>query len=74
MVGLPEGVRLSPTNGLAYVRLTKLVLAQDEKQNLHRVGEADFYSGNALKWAPNDPEMQWIRAEIVETIAKLPKP
>ena len=61
---LQEAVRLSPTNGLAFARLAKLVVAQKEEDNPRRVGEADFFSRYALKWSPNDVEVAKIRAEI----------
>ena len=60
---LKEAVHLSPTNGLAFARLAKQVLAQSDQDNPRRVGEADFFSRYALRWSPNDPEVTKIRAE-----------
>jgi hypothetical protein len=71
---LQEAVRLSPTNGLAFARLARQVLAQNEKANPRRVGEADFLSRRAVKLAPQDAEVAKIRAEIEERIKNLPKP
>jgi dipeptidyl aminopeptidase/acylaminoacyl peptidase len=71
---LQEAVRLSPTNGLAFARLAKLVLAQRDADNPRRVGEADFFSRHAVKLAPRDSEVAKIRAEIEERIKNLPKP
>jgi hypothetical protein len=71
---LHEAVRLAPTNGLAFARLAKLVLAQSDKDNPRRVGEAEFFSRYALKWAPQDAEVAKIRTEIEEAIKNLPKP
>jgi WD40 repeat protein len=71
---LYEAVRLAPTNGLAFARLAKQVLAQDEKTNPRRVGEADFLSRHAVKLAPQDAEVAKIRAKIEERIKNLPKP
>jgi hypothetical protein len=64
---LHEAVLLSPTNGLAFARLASRALALDTTNPRH-LGEADFYSQYALKWSPNDPEVQRIRAEIAERI------
>ena len=71
---LQEAVRLAPTNGLAFARLAKQVLAQSEKDNPRRIGEADFFSRYALKCSPNDPEVQQIRGEIVRQIGNSPNP
>jgi hypothetical protein len=71
---LHEAVLLSPTNGLAFARLAKLVLAQNEKENPRRVGEADFFSRYALNWSPNDPEVRQIRSEIERQVEKFPNP
>jgi dipeptidyl aminopeptidase/acylaminoacyl peptidase len=71
---LHEAVSLSPTNGLAYARLARQVFAQIEKDNPRRLGEADFFSRYAVKWAPNDAEAAKMRAEIAEQIKNLPKP
>ena len=74
MQSLEEAARLSPTNGLAFARLAKLVLAQTDQDNPRRVGEADFISRYALKWAPHDAEVAKIRAEIVAQLGALKKP
>jgi hypothetical protein len=71
---LQEAVCLAPTNGLAYARLARQVLAQNEKDNPRRVGEAEFFSWHAVKLAPQDAEVAKIRAEIEERIKNLPKP
>jgi hypothetical protein len=71
---LQEAVRLAPTNGLVFARLARLVLAQNERDNPRRVGEADFFSRYALKLAPQGAEVALIRAEIEERIKNLPKP
>ena len=71
---LQEAVRLAPTNGLAFARLAKQVLAQSEKDNPRRIGEAHFFSRYALKCSPNDPEVQQIRGEIVRQIGNSPNP
>jgi WD40 repeat protein len=71
---LNEAVRLAPINGLAFARLAKQVLAQSDKDNPRRVGEADFFSRYALKWSPNDPEVKKIRAEIAAQIETVKKP
>jgi hypothetical protein len=71
---LREAVRLSPTNGLAFARLAKQILAQNERANPHRVGEADFFSRHAVKLGPQDAEVAKIRAEIEEQIKRQPKP
>ena len=65
---------LSPTNGPAFARLAKQVLAQNEKDNPRRVGEADFFIRHAVKLAPQDAEVAKIRAEVEELIKNLPKP
>jgi hypothetical protein len=65
---LKEAAALSPANGLAYARLARQVLAQNETDNPRRIGEADFFSRFALKWAPNDAEVLKIRAEIESLI------
>ena len=71
---LKEAVRLAPTNGLAFARLARQILVQSEKDNPRRVGEADFYSRYALRWAPDNTQVQKIQAEIARQINDLPKP
>jgi hypothetical protein len=71
---LQETVRLSPTNGLAFARLAKQVLAQADKDNPRREGEADFFSRRATELSPNDTVVQRIRAEILSQIKNTPKP
>ncbi len=68
---LNEAVRLAPTNGLAFARLAKQVLAQSDQDNPRRVGEADFFSRYALKWSPNDAEVARSRTEVEEQIEAL---
>jgi hypothetical protein len=71
---LREATLLGPTNGLAFARLAVQVLAQSDRDNPRRVGEADFYSRYALKLAPQDAEVAKIRSRIEEHIMNLPKP
>ena len=71
---LQEAVLLSPTNGLAFARLAKQVLAQKEEANPRRVGEADFFSRYALNRSPNDAEVLKLRVEIEEQIKNMPRP
>lgn len=54
--------------------MAKQVLAQRDKENQRRIGEADFFSRYALKWSPNDAKLAKIPAEIEEQIQNLPKP
>src|ERR1700687_4825445 len=56
---LQEAVRLSPTNGLAFARLARRVLEQED--NPRRVGDADFDSRRAVELSPNDAEVLRIR-------------
>jgi serine/threonine protein kinase len=71
---LQEAVCLLPTNGLAFARLAKQVLAQSDRDNQRRAGEADFFSRRATELSPNDTEVQRIRAEILRQIRNTPKP
>jgi hypothetical protein len=68
--GLNEAVRLEPTNGLAFARLAKQVLAQNDKDNPRREAEADLLSRRAVKLAPQDAEVTRIRMEIEERIKR----
>jgi hypothetical protein len=74
LASLQEAVRLAPTNGLAFARLARQVLAQSETDNPRRVGEADFFSRHAVKLAPQDAEVAKLRSEIGDQIKTLPKP
>jgi hypothetical protein len=71
---LHEAVSLSPTNGLAYARLARQVLAQSDKDNPRRVGEADFFSRRAVELSPDDPEVQQIRSEIERQVKNITHP
>jgi hypothetical protein len=62
---------MAPTNGLALARLAQQVLAQNEKDNPRRVGEADFFSRRGVELAPQDAEVQETRLETVDAITKL---
>jgi eukaryotic-like serine/threonine-protein kinase len=70
---LDEAIRLSPTNGIACARFARKILAQDAGDNPRRLGEADFFSRRALEFAPNNPEVQRIRADVLEQINGTPK-
>ena len=63
---LREALTLSPTNGLAFARLAKHVLAPENETDPRRLGEAEFLSRRAVELAPNDPEAQRVRAESLE--------
>jgi WD40 repeat protein len=63
---LREALTLSPTNGLAFARLAKHVLAPENETNPRRLGEAEFLSRRAVELAPNDPEAQRVRAESLQ--------
>jgi hypothetical protein len=65
---------LSPTNGLAFARLAKCILAQKDEDNPRRVGEADFFSRYAVKLAPQDAEVAKIQAEIAAQLETLKMP
>lgn len=62
---LREAVFLSPTNGLAFARLARLVLEQDAKENPRRIGEVDFLSRRGMNLAPDNAEVVQIR-KLVE--------
>ena len=70
---LREATRLDPTNGLAYARLAKAILAADPEKNPRTIAEADFLSRHSLKWAPTDPEVKRLREEIAAAV-KIPVP
>jgi WD40 repeat protein len=69
---LREAVSLSPANGLAFARLARQVLTQNEQANPCRTGEADFFSRRAAELSPNDPEVQHVRAEILRQVNNIP--
>jgi WD40 repeat protein len=71
---LREAVRLVPTNALAFARLARQLLAQDDPDNLRRLGEADLFSRHAVELAPHDAGVAKIRKEIVTQIEALKKP
>jgi WD40 repeat protein len=68
---LLEAIKLDPTNARAFARLALKTLSQTDDQNARRVGEADFFSRRAVEFAPNDPEVQRVRAEIIGQISKI---
>ena len=55
---------MSSANALAFVRLVKQILGQEDTDNPRRVGEADFLSRYAVKLAPQDAEVAKRRARI----------
>jgi WD40 repeat protein len=61
---LEEAVRLAPTNGLAYARLARRILKQPANKIPRWVGEAEFYSRLAVKFAPENSEVRQVAAEI----------
>jgi len=66
---LREAVFLSPTNGLAFARLARLVSVQDPKENPRRIGEADFLSRRAVELAPDTTEVIEIRKAVLEAVS-----
>jgi WD40 repeat protein/tRNA A-37 threonylcarbamoyl transferase component Bud32 len=71
---LREAALLSPTNGLAFARLARAVVAQERHDNPHWLGEADFYSRHAARLSPNDTEVQEIRGEVEQAVKGATKP
>ena len=71
---LREATLLSPTNGLAFARLARVVAAQEPDENPNRIAEADFYSRHAARLSPKDGEVLRIRAEIEQRKKETNKP
>jgi hypothetical protein len=61
---LREAVTLAPTNGLAFGRLARAVLAQEPAHNPRKIREAEFLSRRAMELEPNNWEVLRIRSEV----------
>ncbi|HXJ56675.1 MAG TPA: serine/threonine-protein kinase [Verrucomicrobiae bacterium] len=63
--GLREAVRLDPTNGLALVRLARMLLAQEPSPDPRQAREAVWLIQRAVMFAPGEAEVQNARSEAV---------
>ena len=66
---LEEAIGLAPTNGVVLARLARTLLAQQQSTPT-KVGEADWYSQRAVRFAPAEAEAHWARAEALERTGK----
>jgi tetratricopeptide (TPR) repeat protein len=63
---LREATRISPTNGIALARLARRLLQKGEsEENSNQVAQANWYSRQALKFSPREPEALWAQAEVL---------
>jgi WD40 repeat protein/tRNA A-37 threonylcarbamoyl transferase component Bud32 len=63
---LREAVQRSPTNALACARLALCLVEQPELGNSLAKGDAEFLSRRAIQLAPDDPQIQAIRARVID--------
>lgn len=72
LAGLEQAVRWSPTNPLALAALARKLLAEPASQIPRHWNEADWFSRLAVAIAPQSPEVNLLRAEVVDCPADLP--
>ncbi|MBI2929489.1 MAG: protein kinase [Verrucomicrobia bacterium] len=71
LVAPREMIRLAPDSALASAWLARWMLVQDDGEHPHKVKEAEFLSGRALKLGPEEPEAWRAAAEVRENAGRL---
>jgi tetratricopeptide (TPR) repeat protein len=70
---LREALLLSPTNGLAFARMARLILAEKAPASPQQLAAAEFYYRRAATLAPDQPEVAWAQAEFWQHTGQLGK-